>query len=135
MQQINTLSHADVIKIINAVSQEFESKGLKAAAAVSDAHGELLGFIRADGCPLTSINVAINKAFTAARERQQSKAIGDRTGSPRFHMTNYGDIRYVAWGGGVPIMYKGECVGGIGVSGLSEDEDIAIASMGAALVV
>jgi glc operon protein GlcG len=135
MQQINTLSQTDVIKIINAISQEFQTKGLKGAGAVVDAHGELLGFIRGDGCPLSSINIAINKAFTASRERQESKAIGDRTGSPRFHMTNYGDLRYTAWGGGVPVIYKGECVGAIGVSGLSEDEDIAIAKMGAALVV
>ena len=135
MQQTNTLSHADVIKIINAISQEFESRKLKAAAAITDAHGELLGFIRGDGCPLTSITIAMNKAFTAARERKPSKDVGERIGSPRFSMTNYGDLRFVGWAGGVPIMYKGECVGGIGVSGLSEEDDVAIASMGAALVV
>ena len=132
MQQINTLSQADVLKIINAIGQEFSSKNLKAAAAICDAHGELLGFIRSDACPLPSITIAMNKAFTASRAQEPSKNIGDRTGQPRFHMTNYGDPRFTAWGGGVPIMYKGECVGAVAVSGLTEDEDIALASMGAA---
>ncbi len=135
MQQLYTLSQADVLKIINAVSQEFASKSLKAAMAVVDAHGELLGFIRSDGCPYTSITISINKAFSAARDRKESKEIGDRTGEPRFHMTNYGDPRFTAWGGGVPIVYKGEVVGAVGVSGLTEDEDVRIARIGVALVI
>ena len=42
-------------------------------------------------------------------------------------MTNYGDLRYNAWGGGVPIVYQGQTVGAVGVSGLSETEDMELA--------
>jgi glc operon protein GlcG len=48
-------------------------------------------------------------------------------------MTNFGDLRYTAWGGGVPIFYKGEVVGAVGVSGLPEDEDMMLAKLGADL--
>jgi len=45
-------------------------------------------------------------------------------------MTNFGDLRYTAWGGGLPIVYRGEVIGAVGVSGLSEEEDIALAQLG-----
>jgi glc operon protein GlcG len=49
-------------------------------------------------------------------------------------MTNFGDLRYTAWGGGVPIVYQGQVVGGVGVSGLPEEEDIVLARAGAAVI-
>ena len=49
-------------------------------------------------------------------------------------MTNFGDMRYTAWGGGVTIIYKGQVVGGVGVSGLPEEEDMVLAKMGADLI-
>jgi glc operon protein GlcG len=49
-------------------------------------------------------------------------------------MTNFGDLRYTAWGGGVPILYQGEVVGAVGVSGLPEEEDMVLAKMGAGLI-
>lgn len=49
-------------------------------------------------------------------------------------MTNFGDLRYTAWGGGVPIVYQGQVVGAVGVSGLPEAEDMVLAAKGAALL-
>ncbi len=49
-------------------------------------------------------------------------------------MTNYGDLRYVAWGGGVPITYQGQVVGAVGVSGLPEEEDMVLARKGASVI-
>ncbi len=48
-------------------------------------------------------------------------------------MTNLGDLRYNAWGGGVPVVYEGQVVGAVGVSGLLEEEDMVLARMGAAM--
>jgi glc operon protein GlcG len=90
--------------------------------------------LRTDGCPLASINIAINKAFTASRERKESKAVGNASKSEGFPMTNFGDLRYITWGGGVPLIYKGQVVGGVGVSGLPEDEDMVLARMGAKII-
>src|ERR1044071_5284674 len=123
MYQSTNLSHTDAMKIIDVLKERLEKENKGAAVAIVDAHGELIAFLRTDGCRLPSINIAINKAFTAARESSESKSVGNRSREEGFPMTNYGDPRYVSWGGGVPIRYEGKVIGGIGVSGLPEEED------------
>lgn len=130
MQQITVLSHHDAMKIINTVQQALEREGKGAAVAVVDAHGELIAFVRTDGCPLASINNAIHKAFTAARERKESRAVGEAARTEDFPLTNFGDLRYTGWGGGVPVVHAGQVIGAVGVSGLSEDEDVVLAALG-----
>jgi glc operon protein GlcG len=49
-------------------------------------------------------------------------------------MTNFGDPRYVGWGGGIPLVVDGDVVGAIGVSGLPEADDIEIAEAAAAVL-
>ena len=133
MYQSTNLSHVDALKIVSAIQAELEKGNKGAAIAVVDAHGELLAFLRTDGCKLPSITIAINKAFSAAREGKESRAIGDASIEEQFPMTNFGDLRYTAWGGGVPIKVNGKIVGGVGVSGLPEQEDMVLARMGAGL--
>jgi glc operon protein GlcG len=128
------LSHQDALKIVAAIQAELEKRGKSAAIAVTDTHGELLAFLRIDGCKLPSIAIAINKAFTAAREQKESKIIGDSSRENGFPMTNYGDLRYNAWGGGVPLVFHGQTVGAVGVSGLSETEDMELAQIGVHLI-
>ncbi|MCP4165422.1 MAG: heme-binding protein [Chloroflexi bacterium] len=134
MQQKNHLSHTDAQKIVQTIQAELEKQGLGAAIAVADEHGELIAFLRTDGCPLASINNAINKAFTAARERKESRAVGDASRTEDFPITNFGDLRYTGWGGGVPILFQDQVVGAVGVSGLPEEDDMVLALMGAALI-
>lgn len=134
MHATHSLSHADAWRIVEAIKSELEQQGKGAAIAVADAHGELLAFLRTDGCRLPSINIAINKAFTAAREQKESVAVGQSSRDNNFPMTNFGDLRYTAWGGGVPIVYQGQVVGAVGVSSLPEKEDMKLAQMGAGLI-
>lgn len=134
MLQRYHLSHTDAMKIVDALRRELEQQGKGAAIAVADSQGELLAFLRTDGCKLPSINIAINKAYTAAREQKSSREVGDAARSENFPMTNFGDLRYTAWGGGVPIVYQGQVVGAVGVSGLPEAEDMVLAAKGAALL-
>ena len=134
MYQHYHLSHADALNIIHAIQIELEKDGKGAAIAVADSQGELLAFLRTDGCRLPSINIAINKAFTAAREQKESRAVGESSKEDGFPMTNFGDLRYTAWGGGVPILYQSQVVGAVGVSGLPESEDMVLARMGASLL-
>ena len=128
------LSHADAAAIIAAIRTELEVQGKGAAIAVADSQGELIAFLRTDGCRLPSINIAINKAYTAAREQRPSRDFGDAVRDGSLQMTNFGDLRYTAWGGGVPILYEGQIVGAVGVSGLPEEEDMRLAAMGVALL-
>ncbi|HQY95097.1 heme-binding protein [Caldilinea sp.] len=134
MHQQYNLSHRDALRVVEAIRAELEQQGKGAAIAVADAHGELLAFLRTDGCKLPSIQIAINKAFTAAREQKPSRAIGESARDDRWPMTNFGDLRYTAWGGGVPLLHAGQVVGGVGVSGLPEEEDMVLAALGARLL-
>jgi glc operon protein GlcG len=134
MYQSDNLSHSDALKIIAVIQAELDKENKGAAIAVADAHGELIAFLRTDGCKLPSINIAINKAFTAARERTESKSVGQASLEEKFPMTNFGDLRYTAWGGGIPIKYEGKVIGAVGVSGLPEEEDMKLARMGASLI-
>jgi glc operon protein GlcG len=133
-QQLN-LSHSDAMSIIDAIRTELDKDNRGAAIAVVDTHGELLAFLRTDGCKLPSVMIAINKAYTAARECVESFQVGQDSKKDGFPMTNFGDLRYTAWGGGVPIMVQGQIVGAVGVSGLPEADDMQMARMGAALIV
>src|SRR5690242_10152835 len=134
MFQTDNLSHTDALKVIALIQAKLEKGNKGAAVAVTDAHGELIAFLRTDGCPLASINNAINKAFTAARERKPSRAVGEASRNEGFPLTNFGDPRYIGWGGGVPISSKGKVIGAVGVSGLPESEDMELAQLGASAV-
>jgi glc operon protein GlcG len=89
-----------------------------------------------DGAQVSSIRIAMNKAWTAARERKPSKDIGDRVRHPEkgHDIAYYGDPQYVGWGGGVPVWKEGQVIGAIGVSGLSSSEDVVLATLGADLI-
>jgi glc operon protein GlcG len=128
------LSHTDALRLIDAVRTELDSRGSGAAVAVVDAHGELVAFVRTDGCRFSSITIAVNKAFTAAREQIPTAERDARSRAEGFPMSNFDDPRFVSWGGGVPLLVDGELVGAIGVSGLPEHEDVELAVMAAGLL-
>jgi glc operon protein GlcG len=130
----NEIGHRQALLIIEAVRDQLEAKQAGAAVAVVDPHGELVALLRTDNCPLASVNNAINKAFTAAREGVESAVIGERSRTDGFPLTNFGDLRYTGWGGGVPLFDEGGLIGAVGVSGLPEAEDIALARIGVAAI-
>lgn len=130
MRQTNELSHRDAQKIIAAIASELERMQKGAAVAVTDRHGELLAFLRTDGCSLASITIAQNKAYTAARAGVPSSQLGERSRDEGFPISNYGELRYLTWGGGLPVVVNGEVIGAVGVSGLPEAEDIRLATSG-----
>ena len=132
MNQTTTLGHAEAQKAIEVIKTEMLKRGKAAVVAVADAHGELIVLLRVDGAPLTSIQIATNKAYTAARDRKASRDIGQRSRDPEkgFDIAYYGDPKILGWGGGLPVVLGGAVVGAVGVSGLPEAEDIELAQMG-----
>ena len=129
MYQTMNLSHTEAQAMIAVIQKKLEAEKKAAAIAVTDSHGELVAFLRMDGCHLPPLYVAINKAFTAARERQPSGAVGESSRSRPFPMTNYGDPRFTGWAGGFPVFHQGKVVGAIGVSGLDEEQETALAHL------
>jgi len=99
--------------------------------AVVDAGGHLLMFERLDGSFPASATVAIEKAKTAALFKFESKKLEDAINSGRDALITVG---YTFLQGGVPVLYNGQVVGAIGVSGAkSADQDREIATAGAGI--
>lgn len=119
---------------IAAVRAELTARRDTAVVAVGDAHGELIAMLRMDGAPLGAVQVAINKAYTAARMRRPTRAIGDAIRDPKrgVHADFYGDNRFVGWAGGLPVVLDGIVIGAVGVSGMSQDLDEELAGIGVA---
>jgi glc operon protein GlcG len=136
MKSTLAIDYQDAKRIVDLIVQKALEQQKAAVVAISDAHGELIAFARMDGAPLSSIRVAANKAWTAARERKPTKEIGDKIRHPErgFDIAFYGDRKFVGWGGGIPIWRDGQVIGAIGVSGLSSVEDIALATLGLELI-
>lgn len=132
MSEYREIGLAQARIVIDAIVDELIARDGGAAVAVVDPHGELVAFARSDGCPLASINNAMNKAFTAAREGVPSRVIGERSRDEGFPLSNYGDARYIGWGGGFPIVFEGNIIGAVGVSGLPEEVDMDLAQRGIA---
>ena len=131
-----TLDDGDARTAIAAIHEEAVRRGKRAIIAVADSHGELIGLLRMTGAALSSIGVATNKAFTAARLRRPSRTIGRNARDPAkgFDISYYGDPRYVGWGGGLPVLVDDVVIGAVAVSGLTEDEDEELAALGIAAI-
>jgi uncharacterized protein GlcG (DUF336 family) len=118
---------ADAQKMMAACKAEAQKNKWNVAIAIVDDAGYLMLFERMDGSGPTTAEVAPGKARTAALTRRPSKFWEDRVKErPAFAKFPAGQMIQ----GGLPIMYQGECVGAIGVSGVRSHEDEQIAQAG-----
>ncbi len=125
-----TLSDAKVM--LEGSEAKAREIGVDLDIAVVDDGGHLLAFIRMDGARVTSIDVSINKAFTAAcarRATHEYAAIAG-AGGPAFGMHASNQGRFMIVGGGLPVFYRGTIVGGIGCSSGSAEQDREVAQAG-----
>ncbi len=120
------LGHEDAAIAVDTIRDELARRGKAAVIAVADAHGELLALVRLDGAPLSSITVATNKAWTAARLRRPTRVLGAGVRARGIGIGYYGDPRLTGFGGGVPVWAGAQVAGAIAVSALSDEEDEAL---------
>jgi glc operon protein GlcG len=132
----STIEYAEARQALEIIHAEVARRGKAAVIAVCDAHGDLIAFARMDGAPLSSITIATNKAYSAARERKSTKEIGSAARNPEkgFDIGYFGDPKFTGWGGGVPVWKSGKVIGAVAVSGLPQLEDIELAEMAAATI-
>ena len=128
------ISAAAVSVALEAAIAHAESIGVRINVAVADSGGNLAGFLRLPGAFLQSIDIAIDKAYTAAgfgfSTKDWMKLVGHDEGMKLGFSAR---PRLVVFGGGLPIRAGGALIGGIGVSGASEaqDEECARAALDA----
>lgn len=111
-----------------AARAEAERNGWAVVIAIVDDGGHLIHFERADGAQKGSCTVAIEKARTAALFSRPSAAWERIVVDGKLHMMTLPGVTPVE--GGVPILIEGECVGAIGVSGVTSAQDGALARAG-----
>ncbi len=124
------LTQADARKMMAACLAEAEKNDWRVTIAIVDDAGVLISLERMDGAPAISATVAPEKARASALTKQPTKFWEDRVKErPAFANFPAGSLIQ----GAVPLIHQGECVGGIGVSGVqsSQDEQIARAGMAA----
>src|SRR2546421_9031335 len=118
--------------IARAAVEAASRAGARVNVAVVDPSGQLAAFLRMPGAPLHSIDIAIDKAYTAASfglpTSRWSKMIARHSKSVREGLVLR--PRFVAFGGGLPIVEGGAVIGAIGVSGGSEQQDERFARAG-----
>lgn len=136
MYRIRRSITADVAHRMIAAA-EAKARDLQVAVntAVVDESGHLKAFSRMDGAPILSIEIAINKAYTAVAfglpTHEWYELIKDEP-SLLYGITH--TPRLIIFAGGYPIRVDGEIIGGIGVSGGTLAQDIACAQAGLAVL-
>ncbi len=135
MYTTRNLSHAEAQAMIEAVRGRLEAEKKAGAIAVTDSHGELIAFLRMDGCHLPPgtdrHQQGVHRGARAAAVRAPSENHPARV---PFPMTNYGDLRYTGWAGGLPVLVDGQVVGAIGISGLDEAAESELGAFAVELV-
>ena len=132
MKTVQKITLDDARIVMAAAEEKAREIDVDMDIAITDDNGSLLMFHRMDNGRITSIDVAISKAFTAAAARRSTRAYGEISGpgGPAFgiHVSNQGRFMIVA--GGLPIFVDSQIVGGVGCSSGSPDQDEVVAQAG-----
>ena len=119
--------------LIEAAERKASDIGQPMNIAIADVGGNLVSHVRMDGAWLGSVDISINKAYTSAAFKISTKdlAANSQSGDQFFgiHASNNG--RVMIFAGGIPLMRDGQCIGSIGVSGGSGEQDHSVAQAGA----
>ncbi len=128
------------LKLARRIAKRVEEKamemGVKPVVAISNTGARPVLVECTDDSYIASYDVALQKAYTVVALKMPTKTLktlaqpGESLYGIQF--TNQGQI--VIFGGGVPLVYRGKIIGGLGVSGGSEEQDTALADFGASVL-
>lgn len=128
IHKIDSLSSVAALRLLHSALANATSSELSVAVCLCDVHGHVLASARMDGVTPPILTFAQDKAYTAATMRRTTSAFAERMGSSQSLSLGLSTReRLLPWGGGLPIVYQGKVIGGIGVSGAKDFEDIACA--------
>jgi len=129
-----SLDLTDARRIIAAGERKAVAMGVPYNIAVTDAGGGLIAHVRMDGAWLGSVDIAINKAWTARAFDASTDDLSRMTqsGQQGFGLNTTNESRVVIFGGGIPIKRDGAVIGAVGASGGSVKQDIEVAAAAAA---
>ncbi|HSB73910.1 MAG TPA: heme-binding protein [Candidatus Methylomirabilis sp.] len=122
-------------RVLQAAIRKVQEMGIPMSISVVDEGGHLLGFARTDQGKIHNIRVAHAKARAAASNRLPTGKVSSSGQPVNDHMAialplAAGTDMYVTFAGGLPILVEGHCVGGVGVSGGTGEQDTEVARAG-----
>ena len=131
-KRVTELSLADARFLAAEVEKKAAEMGVNAVVAVADAGGNLKLCECMDNSYLASRDIAINKAYTVVALKMSTKKLSSLAlpGAPLYGIQHTNGGRIVIFGGGDPLEAGGKIVGGLGVSGGSEEQDTALSAYG-----
>ncbi|KAK5169552.1 uncharacterized protein LTR77_005528 [Saxophila tyrrhenica] len=132
-RQVPMLSLEAAKVAAEAAEAKAKEMGMDFNIALVDSTTHLLHFTRMPTAKLTSIQISIDKAFTAAGHRAPTSTYQNKNflpGGPAFGIHNSNQGRFSIIGGGVPIEVDGTVVGAIGVSTGTPAQDMEVARAG-----
>jgi uncharacterized protein GlcG (DUF336 family) len=122
----------DLLKTAKGIADRVEAESLKqnvpVAVTVIDIHGNVVLVHRMPGAPVFSLEISERKAYTSALVGMRTADLVPvvQPGAELYPLLLIAGGRYTAMGGGVPVMSEGQLVAGVGVSGGTTEQDIAI---------
>jgi uncharacterized protein GlcG (DUF336 family) len=122
----------DLLTTAKGIADRVEAESLKlkvpVAVTVIDIHGNVVLVHRMTGAPAFSLEISERKAYTSALVGMRTADLVPvvQPGAELYPLLLIAGGRYTAMGGGVPVMSEGQLIAGVGVSGGTTEQDIAI---------
>ena len=133
MQVITRIGLSEANHVLDAAQRQAEAIGVPQNIVVVDESGHLVAARRMDGAKFIAMDIAINKALTAAGSRKATRDLAPVVvpGQAAFGIHAQANGRFTTLAGGIPLVVEGVVVGAVGVSSGSTAEDQAVAEAGA----
>ncbi|MBW3663915.1 MAG: heme-binding protein [Actinobacteria bacterium] len=126
MKQVTTLTLEEANLMLDAAQAKAEELGVPEVLCVADNAGYPIALRRLEGGKVSSVAIAMNKAFTAAAHRKPTHRYTNAVpGEEAFGIMTQHEGRFTIFVGGWPVEVDGEVVGAISASGGNGEQDIA----------
>lgn len=132
MLTVNRLTLEEALVMLTAAAAEAERIGVKQTLCIADDGGNVIALHRMTGARLTGVEISIAKAFTAAGHQRATHLFNEPPNGPAlpgneaFGINQMYPGKFASFVGGFPIVYEGEVIGGVGVSGGKGAQDKAV---------
>jgi uncharacterized protein GlcG (DUF336 family) len=112
------------MQMVHAAHAEAEGIDLAITAVVVDESGRLVALGRMDSARPITVDIAMNKAYTAASFQQSTDELKNVAGQAWFQsLIVSSNGRVTAGGGAIPIVEAGQVVGAMAVAGGTDEQD------------
>src|SRR3954466_5132829 len=122
----------DLLAFAKTIADQVEAQSVRAnvpvAICIIDIHGNVVLKHRMSGAPTFSIEISERKAYTSALVGLQTADLSPlvQPGQELFPLMGLSGGRFCSMGGGAPLTHEGQLVGGVGVSGGTVGQDVAV---------